>query len=82
MPKGEPEVCGLLTALNTKWSRETKLTVNELLVPDFEEPEVPIVIPEPDTESDTEPVHMPDENTPVLVGLMFPKETDKALVPA
>jgi hypothetical protein len=55
--------------------------VNELLTPDFEEPEVLIVIPEPDTESDAEPVHMPDENTPVLVGLMFPKEADRVLVP-
>jgi hypothetical protein len=79
--KAEPAVCGLLTAFKTKWSRASELTVNELLVPDFEEPEVPTVIPEPDTESDTEPVHMPDENAPVLVGLMFPKETDRVLVP-
>jgi hypothetical protein len=55
--------------------------VNELLVPDFEEPDVPIVIPEPDAESDTEPVQMPDENVPVLVGLIVPEDTDRVLVP-
>jgi hypothetical protein len=79
--KTEPAVCGLLIALKTKWSRITAFTVNELLVPDFEEPEVPIVIPEPDAEIDTEPVQVPDENVPVLVGLMVPKGTDRVLVP-
>jgi hypothetical protein len=53
MLKAEPSVCGLLIALKTKWSRAPELTVNELLVPDFEEPDVPTVIPEPDAESVT-----------------------------
>jgi hypothetical protein len=55
--------------------------VKELLVPDFEEPDVPSVIPAPDVESDTEPVQMPDENVPVLVGLIVPKDIDRVLVP-
>jgi len=54
MLKAEPAVCGLLMALKTKWSRATALTVNVLLVPDFEDPAVLIEIPEPDAESDTE----------------------------
>jgi hypothetical protein len=55
--------------------------VNELLVPDFEEPEVPIVIPEPDAESDTELVQTPATNTEVLFGLIVPEETVSVLVP-
>jgi hypothetical protein len=81
MLKAEPAVCGLLIVLKTKWSRETTLTVNELLVPDFEDPEVLIVIPGLDAERVTEPVQTPDENVPVLVGLMVPEDTVKVLVP-
>jgi len=51
MLKAEPSFCGLLIALKTKWSRASELTLNELLVPDFEEPDVLIVISEPDAES-------------------------------
>jgi hypothetical protein len=55
--------------------------VNELLVPDFEEPDVPTVIPEPDAESDTEPVQTPATNLEVLVGLIDPEDTVKVLAP-
>jgi hypothetical protein len=55
--------------------------VNVLLVPDFEEPVVTIVIPEPDVESVTEPVQTPAANAPVLVGLIVPEDTVKVLVP-
>jgi hypothetical protein len=81
MLKAEPSVCGLLIALKTKWSRAIAFTVNELLVPDFEDPDVLSEIPEPDTESVTEPVQIPDENAPVLVGLMVPKYTFRVFVP-
>ena len=81
MLNAEPAVWGLLTALKTKWSRETALTVNELLVPDFEEPEVPIDIAEPDAERVTEPVQTPATNADVLVGLIVPDDTVKVLVP-
>jgi hypothetical protein len=81
MLKAVPAVCGLLIELKTKWSRAPALTVNELLVADFEEPVVPIVISEPDAESDTEPVQPPSTNGVVLVGLMVPEDTVKVLVP-
>jgi hypothetical protein len=55
--------------------------VNELLVPDFEEPDVPIVIPEPDAESDTEPVQTPATKAEVLIGLIVPEDPVKVLVP-
>jgi hypothetical protein len=55
--------------------------VNELLVPDFEEPDAPIVIPEPDAEIDTEPVQIPATNAEVPVGLIVPADTVKVLVP-
>jgi hypothetical protein len=55
--------------------------VNELLVPDFEEPDVPIVVPEPDADSVTEPVQTPATNAEVLMGLIVPEDTVKVLVP-
>jgi hypothetical protein len=55
--------------------------VNELLVPDFEEPDVPIVIPEPGAESVTEPVQAPATNVEVLVGVIVPEDVVKVLVP-
>jgi hypothetical protein len=55
--------------------------VKELLVADFEEPDVLIVIAEPVVDRVTEPVQMPDENVPVLVGLIVPADADRVLVP-
>jgi hypothetical protein len=81
MLKALPAVCGLLMVLKTKWSRAAEFTVNELLVPDFEDPDVLIVIPGLDAERVTEPVQTPDENAVVLVGLIVPEDTVKVLVP-
>jgi hypothetical protein len=80
MLKEVPAIC-VPTLLKTKWSRAPALTVNELLVPDFEEPDVPIVIPEPDADSDIEPVQTPATNAVVLVGLIVPEDTVKTLIP-
>jgi hypothetical protein len=80
MLKEAPAVCEPIL-LKTKWSRAPALTVKELLTPDFEEPEVPIVIPKPDPESVTEPAQTPAANAEVLVGLIVPEDTVKVLVP-
>jgi hypothetical protein len=80
MMKAVAAVC-VPIVLKTKWSRAPELTVNELLVPDFEEPDVPTVIPEPDAESETEPVQTPAANAEVLVGLIVPEDTVRVLVP-
>jgi hypothetical protein len=42
MLKAEPTVCGVLIALNKKWSRTPGLTVKLSLVPDMPEPAVEI----------------------------------------
>jgi hypothetical protein len=66
--------------LKTKWSRAPALTVNKLLVPDFEEPDVPIVVPELDAESETDPVQTPATNAEVPVGLIVPEAAVIVLV--
>ena len=53
--------------------------MKELLVADLEEPDVLIVIAEPAADRVTEPVQMPDENVPVLVGLIVPADADRVL---
>ena len=55
--------------------------MKELLVDVFEEPDVLIEIAEPAADRVTEPVQMPDENDPVLVGLIVPADADRVLVP-
>jgi hypothetical protein len=40
-----------------------------------------MVIAEPAKDKVTEPVQMPDENAPVLVGLIVPEDVDRVLVP-
>jgi hypothetical protein len=80
MMKAVPAVC-VSILLKMKWSRAPALTIKELLIPDFEEPDVPIVIPEPDEESDTEPVQTPATNAEVLVWLIVPEDVVKVLVP-
>jgi hypothetical protein len=67
--------------LEMKWSRAPALTLNKLLVPDFEEPDVPIVVPEIDAESETDPVQTPPTNAEVLMGLIVPEDAVRVLVP-
>ena len=80
MLKALPTVC-VPILLKTKRSRAPALTLNELLVPDFEEPDVPIVVPELDAESETDPVQTPATNEEVIVGLIVPEEAVRVLVP-
>jgi hypothetical protein len=76
-----PAVC-VPILLKTKWSRVPALTLNKLLVPEFEEPNVLIVVPELDAESETEPVQTPPTNAEVLTGLIVPEDAVRVLVPA
>jgi hypothetical protein len=75
-----PAVC-VPILLKTKWSRAPALTVNKLLVPDFEEPDVLIVVPELDAESETDPVQTPATNAEVPVGLIAPEDAVRVLAP-
>jgi hypothetical protein len=75
-----PDVC-VPIMLKMKWSRAPALTLNKLLVPDFEEPDVPIVVPEIDAESETDPVQTPPTNAEVLMGLIVPEDAVRVLVP-
>jgi hypothetical protein len=80
MLKAVPAVC-VPILLKLKWSRVPAFTVNELLVPDFEDPDVLSEIPEPDEESVTEPVQTPATNAEVIVGLIVPDDTVRVFVP-
>ena len=80
MPKALPTVC-VPILLKIKWSRAPALTLNELLVPVFEEPDVPIVVPELDAKSETDPVQTPPTNAEVLIGVIVPEDAVRVLVP-
>ena len=80
MLNGSPAVC-VPMLVKSKWSRAPGLTVNELLVPNFEEPDVPIVMSEPDAEIETELLQTPAANAEVAVGVIVPEETDRVLAP-
>ena len=54
--------------------------MKELLVADFEEPDVLMVIAEPAADRVTEPVQVPDENVPVLVGFIVPEEVNNVIL--
>ena len=59
----------------------TYFTVKAPLVPDLDEPEVLIDLPEPADVSVTDPVQTPDVKAVVLDGLMLPVDAVRVLVP-
>jgi hypothetical protein len=54
--------------------------VNEPLVPLFEEPDVPIVMPVPDRVTVTDPVQTPPVKAVVVDGLIVPEDTVRLFV--
>ena len=68
-----PAVVGDVKPVTVKDAAAPGFTVNELLVPDLEEPDVLIVML-PECVTDTEPVHTPAAKAVVLAGLIEPED--------